>query len=73
MSSREPSFIHATVVAGEPVEVQVSVNESGSKVRLSMLGGADKTMRYQEMLVCADRVHELLKAVKDRVPPVPSK
>ncbi len=55
------------------MEVQVSVSGSGSKVRLSMLGRADKTMRYQEMLVCADRVHELLKAVKDRVPPVPSK
>ncbi len=45
MTSEEPSFIHATVVAGEPVEVQVSVNESGSKVRLVILGRADKTMR----------------------------
>ncbi len=54
------------------MEVQVSVNESGSKVRLVMLGGADKTKGI-EMLVCADRVHELLKAVKERVTPVPSK
>ncbi len=45
MSSGEPSFIHVTVVAGEPVEVQVSVNESGLKVRLVILGGADKAMR----------------------------
>ncbi len=54
MTSGEPSFVHVTVVAGEPVEVQVSVNESGSKVRLVMLGGADKT-KGTEMLVCADR------------------
>ncbi len=56
MTSGEPSFIHVTVVAGEPVEVQVSVLviESGSKVRLVMLGGADKTKGI-EMLVCADR------------------
>ncbi len=52
MSSGEPSFIHVTVVAGEPVEVQVSVNGLGSKVRLSMLGGANKTMRYQRALKC---------------------
>ncbi len=52
MTSGEPSFIHVTVVAGEPVEVQVSVNESGSKVRLVMLGGADKTMRQQRALKC---------------------
>ncbi len=73
MTSGEPSFIHVTVVAGEPVEVQVSVNESGSKVRLSMLGRADKTMRYQRALKClyVQTVHELLKAVKERVPPVP--
>ncbi len=45
-----------TVVAGEPVEVQVSVLviESGSKVSLVMLGGADKTKGI-EMLVCANR------------------
>ncbi len=54
MTSGESSFIHVTVVAGEPVEVQVRLNESGSKVRLVMLGGADKTMRYQEMLVCTN-------------------
>ncbi len=74
MTSEEPSFIHVTVVAGEPVEVQVSVLviESGSKVRLVMLGGADKT-KGTKMLVCADRVHELLKAVKKCVTPVPSK
>ncbi len=43
-----------TVVAGEPVEVQVSVNESGSKVRLVMLGGTVKAMRQQRALVGAD-------------------
>ncbi len=47
MTSGEPSFIHVTVVAGEPVDVQVNVkgSESGSKVRLVMLGGADKEAR----------------------------
>ncbi len=76
MTSGEPSFFHVTVVAGEPVEVQVSVNELGSKVRLVMLGGADKTMRYQRALKCLyvqTGVHELLKAVKEHVAPVPSK
>ncbi len=60
MTSGEPSFIHVTVVAGEPVEVQVSENESGSKVRLVMLGRADKTMRYQRALKClyVQAVHE---------------
>ncbi len=74
MTSGEPSFIHVTVVAGEPVEVQVSVNGSGSKVRLSMLGRADKTMRYQSALKClyVQTVHEL-QAVKECVTPVPSK
>ncbi len=52
MTSGEPSFIHVMVVAGEPVEVQVNVNWLGSKVRLSMLGRADKTMRYQRALKC---------------------
>ncbi len=60
MSSGEPSFIHVTVVAGEPVEVQVSVNESGSKVRLVMLGGANKTMRYQRSDILVDADNQVL-------------
>ncbi len=46
MTSGEPSFIHVTVVAGEPVEVQVRWNESGSKVRLVMLGGTNNEKGY---------------------------
>ncbi len=46
MSSGEPSFIHVTVVAGEPVEVQFRLNESGSKVRPVMLGGANNYKGY---------------------------
>ncbi len=60
MTSGEPSFIHVTVVAGESVEVQVSVNESGSKVRLVMLGGANKTMRYQRSNILVDADNQLL-------------
>ena len=44
MVSGCPSFIQVTVVAGEPVEIQVRVEDMGSWVNPSctMLGGAEK-------------------------------
>ena len=40
-----PSFIHVTVVAGEPVEVQVRVVVEGLKVSLVMMGGSREGMK----------------------------
>ena len=40
--SVSPSLVHATVVAGESVEVQVRVRVSGSYVRLDTVGGAEE-------------------------------
>ena len=40
--SISPSLVHVTVVAGEPVEVQVRVRASDSYVRLDTVGGAEK-------------------------------
>ena len=37
-----PSLVHVTVVAGEPVEVQVRVRASESYVRLDTAGGAEE-------------------------------
>ena len=39
--SVSPSLVHVTVVAGEPVEVQVRVRVSGSYVRLDTVGRAE--------------------------------
>ena len=40
--SVSPSLVHVTVVAGEPVEVQVRVLVPQSYVRLDTVGGAEK-------------------------------
>ena len=38
--SASPSLVHVTVVAGEPVEVQVRVREAASNSRSLMVGAA---------------------------------
>ena len=49
--SLSPSLVHVTLVAGEPVEVQVRVREAESYVRLDIFGGAEgmNNITYQNI------------------------
>ena len=49
--SGEPFFIHVTLVAGDPVEVQVMVRERESDTMLEMVGSAEGKEMFKPKLL----------------------